>query len=127
LSGQCRAVPPTPGALEAIAGTGTAGISVASLSVSQTASRLLQVSWQPFGNNASGYMVYYGQTADSATALISDLSTGSGLINSSAPTVTYNSVPDLGLYVGDTVCFRIHAYDLAHTVIAETFLGCSAI
>jgi len=127
LAGQCRAVPPTPGALEAVAGTSAAGISVASLTVSQTAARVLQVGWQPFGDNASGYLVYYGTTADAANALVSDLPTNSGLINPAAPTVTYDSVRDLGLYVGDTVCFRIHAYNSARTVIAEAFLGCSAI
>lgn len=127
LAGQCRAVPPTPGALEAVAGTSAAGISVASLTVSQMASRVLQVGWQPFGDNASGYLVYYGTTADTANALVSDLPTNSGLINPAAPTVTYDSVRDLGLYVGDTVCFRIHAYNSARTVIAEAFLGCSAI
>lgn len=127
LAGQCRAVPPTPGALEAVDGTSTAGLTVASLTVSQTASRVLSVSWQPFGTNTSGYLVYYGQTANSANALVSDLSTNSGLINPAAPATTYDSVQDLGLYVGDTVCFRIHAYNLARTVIAEAFLGCSAI
>ena len=127
LAGQCRASPPTPGALEAVAETSAAGITVASLTVSQTAARVLQVGWQPFGDNASGYLVYYGTTADTANALVSDLPTNSGLINPAAPSVTYDSVRDLGLYVGDTVCFRIHAYNSARTVIAEAFLGCSAI
>jgi len=127
LAGQCRASPPTPGALEAVDGTSAAGITVASLTESQTAARVLQVGWQPFGNNTFGYIVYYGKTAETANALVSDLSTDSGRIDPAAPTVTYDSVRDLGLYVGDTVCFRIHAYNSARTVIAEAFLGCSAI
>ena len=58
-------------------------------------------------------MVYFGKTADTANVFVSDLPTDSGLIETSAPTVTYGSVRDLGLYAGDTVCFRIYAYDLA--------------
>lgn len=127
LSGQCRANPPTMGALETGNGTSAAGITVASLTVSPTASHLLQVSWQPFGNNTSGYMVYYGITAESTNASVSDLPTNSGLIDPAAPSVTYDSVRDLGLFVGDTVCFRIHAYNLARTDIAEAFLGCSTV
>ncbi len=127
LAGQCRALPTTPGALEASDGISAAVVSVKSLAIQQTVSRSLQVSWQPFGNNTAGYLVYFGKTADAANVLVSDLSTDSGLFDPSAPTVTYDSVRDLGLYVGDTVCFRIYAYDPAHTIVGQVFLGCSAI
>jgi len=127
LTGQCRAVPATPGALEASDGTSVAGLSVVPLAVPQAASRLLQVSWQPFGNDTSGYVVYFGKTADTTNVLVSDLPTDSGLFDPSAPTVTYNSVRDLGLYSGDTVCFRIYAYNLARTLVGEVSLGCSMV
>ena len=115
------------GALEASDGTNTALVSVKSLAVSQTVSRMLQVSWQPFGNDTAGYIVYFGNTADNANVLVSDLPTNSGLLDPSAPTVTYDSVRDLGLYASDTVCFRIDAYDLARTLVGQVFLGCSAV
>ena len=128
LAGQCRAATPTMGALEASDGTSVVAMaSVASLAVPQTVSRSLQVNWQPFGNDTAGYMVYFGNTADTANVLVSDLTTNSGLLDPSAPTVTYDSVRDLGLYAGDTVCFRIDAYDLARVLVGQVFLGCSAV
>ena len=127
LAGQCRTVPPTMGALETSDGTGTAGASIASFDVAQTASRSLQISWQPLDNNASGYMVYFGKTADTANVFVSDLPADSGLIDSSAPTVTYDSARDLGLYAGDSVCFRIHAYDLARALSDLSTLVCTAV
>ena len=72
-------------------------------------------------------MVYFGNTADNTNVFVSDLPTDSGLLDPSAPTVTYDSVRDLDLYAGDTVCFRIYAYDLAHVLIDQASLGCSAV
>jgi hypothetical protein len=127
LAGQCRAVSPTPGAFEASDGTSTAEASVVSFAVAQSPSSSLQVSWQPFGNNTAGYMVYYGTTADTVNVLVSDLALNSGLYNASAPSVTYDSVRDLGMYAGDTVCFRIYAYDLARTFVGQVSLDCRVI
>jgi hypothetical protein len=127
LVGQCRTVSPTPGALEANDGTSTAGASVVSLAVAESASSSLQVSWQPFGNNTAGYMVYYGTTADTVNVLVSDLALNSGLYDTSGPSVTYDSARDLGMYTGDTVCFRIYAYDPARTIVGQITLGCITI
>jgi hypothetical protein len=127
LAGQCRAVSPTPGAFEASDGTSTAEASVVSFAVAESASISLQISWQPFGNNTAGYMVYYGTTADNVNVLVSDLALNSGLYNASAPSVTYDSVRDLGMYAGDTVCFRIYAYDLARTIVGQVSLDCRVI
>jgi len=127
LVGQCRTVSPTPGALEANDGTSTAGASVVSLAVAQSASSSLQVSWQPFGNNTAGYMVYYGTTAATVNVLVSDLALNSGLYDASGPSVTYDSARDLGMYAGDTVCFRIYAYDPARAIVGQIALGCITI
>jgi hypothetical protein len=127
LAGQCRGVSPTPGAFEASDGISTAGASVVSLAVAESASSSLQVSWQPFGSNTAGYMVYYGTTAETVNVLVSDLAQNSGLYDASAPSVTYDSVPDLGMYAGDTVCFRIYAYDPARTVVGQIYLDCRVI
>jgi hypothetical protein len=72
-------------------------------------------------------MVYFGKTADTANVFVSDLPTDSGLFDPNAPTVSYDSLRDLGLYVDDTVCFRIYAYDLARTLVGQASLGCSAV
>jgi hypothetical protein len=72
-------------------------------------------------------MIYYGTSADTVNVLVSDLALNSGLINPSAPSVTYDSVSNLGLYAGDTVCFRIDAYNSARAVNGQIFLGCRAI
>jgi hypothetical protein len=127
LAGQCRTVSPTPGALEANDGTSTAGASVLSLAVAESASISLLVSWQPFGNNTAGYLVYYGATADTVNVLVSDLALNSGLYDASGPSVTYDSARDLGMYAGDTVCFRIHAYDPARTTVGQIYLDCRVI
>jgi hypothetical protein len=127
MAGQCRGVSPTPGALEANDGTSLAGASVVSLAVVDSASSSLQVSWQPFGNNTAGYMVYYGTTADTVNVLVSDLALNSGLYDASAPSVTYDSMRDLGMYTGDTACFRIHAYDPARTIVGQVYLACRTI
>ena len=72
-------------------------------------------------------MVYFGKTADTANVFVSDLPTDSGLIDPSAPVVIYDSVRDLGLYAGDSVCFRIHAYDLARALSDLSTLVCTAV
>lgn len=118
LSGQCRASPPTPGALEAIDGTNVTMASVQSLAVAKSASQLVQVNWQPFGSNTTGYTVYYGTSANTVNVLVSDIN---------ATSVTYDSVRDLGLYAGDTVCLRIDAYNSARTVVDQISLGCRVI
>ena len=72
-------------------------------------------------------MVYFGRTADTANVFASDLPTNSGLLDPSAPAVTYDSARDLGLYAGDSVCFRIYAYDLARALSDQSNLVCTAV
>lgn len=127
LAGQCRTVSPTPGALEANDGISTAGASVVSLASAESASSSLQVSWQPFGTNTAGYMVYYGTTAATVNVLVSDLVLSSGLYDASGPSMTYDSARDPGLYTGDTVCFRINAYDPARAIVGQITLSCITI
>ncbi len=127
LSGQCRAILPTMGALEAIEGTSPVGATVLSVTTAQPSTRLLALSWTPFGANTAGYMVYYGTTASAVNIMASDLATNSGLTDPSAPSVTYNSVSNFGLYAGDTVCFNILAYNSARTVVGQIALSCRVI
>jgi hypothetical protein len=127
ISGQCRNSPPTMGALEAGGATGVASAAVASLSAPQLNSRPLEVTWQPIADNVSGYMVYFGKTADTANVLVSNLPTNAGLYNPSAPTVTYDSGRDLGLYAGDSACFRIFAYDSTNAISGQPTLVCTVV
>lgn len=106
------------GALEVSDGINATGKSIISLGVTQSASKLVQVSWPPFSNDTAGYIVYYGTSAKTANVLVSDVSILS---------VTYDSLRDLGLYTGDAVCFRIDAYNSARTIIGQVSLECRAI
>ena len=115
LAGQCRAAPTTMGALE-IGSSG--GSSFASLTGTQTTTRSLQVSWQPLGTNTSGYMVYFGKTAETANVFVSDVSTTN---------VSYNAARDLGLYSGDSVCFRIYAYGSTRALSSQSTLVCTVV
>jgi hypothetical protein len=112
----------TMGALEIGGSTGT---SFASLSGTQTTTRSLTVNWQPAGTGTSGYMVYFGKTADTANIFVSDLS--AGRFNPSAPSISYNTARDLGAYPGDSVCFRIYAYDSSRALSSQSTLVCSRV
>ncbi len=73
----------------------------------------LTLSWNRSAQKVLGYLVYYGSSAGQTDTLATDLSVQSGLLDPSAPGVTFDSGPDLGLYAGDSVCFRIQAYNEA--------------
>jgi hypothetical protein len=120
LAGQCRAAPTTMGALEIGSSSGS---SFASLTATQTATSSLRVSWQPLGTDTSGYMVYFGKTAETANVFVSDLS--AGRFNPGAPSISYNAARDLGLYAGDSVCFRIYAYDSARALSGKSTVVCA--
>lgn len=125
LAGQCRGTSLTMGALEVDAGAASAaGIQAAAGTSVTAAPGSLQIAWQPIGNTAAGYMVYYGRTADTASVLVSDVPT-SGLTNPAAPSVTYDPARDLGLFAGDTACFRIFAYDMARALSSESTVVCA--
>ena len=117
LAGACRNTSAlTPGALEAI---GPEIASAAALNIVAAAQEVsigsvpntLNIAWSPFPGSASGYFVYYGPTSDTANTLASDLPIDGANLNASAPTISYQPTVDLGLSTGDTVCFRILAYD----------------
>ena len=82
----------------------------------QATNKTLQLNWDPNPANDAvlGYIVYYGSTKITATQEISNLSIGSGNIDPNAPAVSYNT-NDLGLVMGDPICFSFQAYNLAGT------------
>jgi hypothetical protein len=71
----------------------------------------LTLTWQPNPDAVLGYSIYYGPTGDTADRQASDVSVDSRLFDASAPALTFNATDDLGLRLGDSVCFRIQAYN----------------
>jgi hypothetical protein len=127
LAGQCRGTTLTMGALEIdrSASAATAAVSASLGAGTNTASATLTISWQPAANDAAGYMVYYGSTAETASVLVSDLPADGSSVDPAAPSVTYDSTRDLGLYAGDPVCFRIFPYDASRSLSSESQLVCA--
>jgi hypothetical protein len=69
LSGQCRTLPTTMGALEANEGV----LAAASFATAPNASPALRLNWQSLGDQASGYLVYVGSSTATANVLVSNL------------------------------------------------------
>ena len=70
----------------------------------------VQLAWLPNPDNITGYNVYYGSTPETATTLVSVLPVDSPNFDPQAPTVQYVAF-ELGLGLGDQVCFRVKAHD----------------
>lgn len=70
--------------------------------------RTVTLKWAPNPEKVSGYEVYFGKTATAAkmrqlpVPLTLDLT---------APSVQFNILRDLGALPGQSVCFRVKAYD----------------
>ena len=133
LSGACRNTAAlTPGALEAI-GSQVASVNVSLggfVAVQQTSDRsiadTLNINWSPYPESVSGYLVYYGSTPETATTLASDVPSDASNFDASAPSISYQPLQDLGLSNGDTVCFRIQAYDTAGVPYDWAEVQCTA-
>ena len=61
--------------------------------------------------STTGYLVLYGPTTDTATTVIADVPIVTAGFDPQAPSVSYRTWEDLGLHPGDTVCFRLRAYN----------------
>jgi hypothetical protein len=134
LSGACRNTAAlTPGALEAIGSqVDPANVSLGSfVAVQQTLDRsiadTLNINWSPYSESVSGYLVYYGSTPETTTTLASDLPSDTSNFDASAPSISYEPLQDLGLNTGDTVCFRIQAYDTAHVPYDWAEVQCTVV
>jgi hypothetical protein len=125
LSGQCRVATTTPGALEAVDGSVTATAAGVSLTTANAAIAPVNVAWQPAPDPVAGYVIYYGPTPDTASVLLSDLSTGS--YDPAAPSASYDPARDLGMSSGGSVCFNIFAYDTARALSSSPQLVCTTV
>ncbi|GEM_PF-1483485 len=75
--------------------------------------KTLTLSWDPSPQAISGYRVYYGLTAAAATTLARDVTVGAAGFDPAAPSTRFSAWNGLHLRVGDTVCFRVTAYNAA--------------
>jgi hypothetical protein len=72
----------------------------------------MTLTWKPSSGNIQGYKVFYGATASSAITELSDIpNTLSTSFNPAIPKIQYDSWYTLRLLSGDSVCFKIRAYN----------------
>jgi hypothetical protein len=71
----------------------------------------LTLTWQATSETLEGYLIYYGASPETVTQQISDIKAFSGSFDFAAPSLQYASWSDLGLQPGNTVCFKIRAYN----------------
>lgn len=82
----------------------------------------LNVTWDPNADSVSGYRVYGGPDAASATTLLRDITLGS-LVNPSLPATVFSATSDLSLSWGENYCFVVRAYN-AIGVSAQSTAKC---
>lgn len=84
-----------------------------STSTSQTNNQLQPIilTWQASAGIIQGYIVYFGETADTASVEVSNISVNEPGFNAQAPGITYDPILDLNLGSGDSACFRVIAYN----------------
>ena len=71
----------------------------------------ISLSWQPNTDPIKGYLVYYGPTEQAVATLAVQMSLASNTFDIQTPGITFNAGRDLGLQHGDSVCFRLRAYN----------------
>jgi hypothetical protein len=72
---------------------------------------LLTLTWQPNPESVDGYIVYFGPSEDAVTAETTDIKAFAGSFDPQNPSIQYDSWYDLGLQLGDNVCFKLRAYN----------------
>ena len=72
----------------------------------------MHVAWFPHPDaSVTGYNIYFGPTADTATTLTANLPIDSPGFDPQVPSVEFNLLTDLRLERGEIVCFRLRAYN----------------
>jgi len=74
----------------------------------------LNVSWDanPGDENVTSYSVYYGNSGGAANTFYQKLTASDSNFDLNAPAIVLNAGDDLGLRTGDTICFKVSAYNL---------------
>jgi hypothetical protein len=70
--------------------------------------RTVTLKWTPNPAQVSGYEVYFGKTPDAARMRQLPVPL---TLNLAAPSVQFNILRDLGALPGQSLCFRVKAYD----------------
>jgi len=75
---------------------------------------MLNVSWNanPGDENVTSYSVYYGNSAGAVNTFYQKLTASDSNFDLNAPAIVLNAGDDLGLQTGDTICFKVSAYNL---------------
>jgi hypothetical protein len=87
----------------------------------------IRINWQPNTDPVAGYVVYYGPTPDTATTTAAELPVTNTAFNAVAPSVSFNAGQDLGLRDGQSVCFRLRAYNSSNTLSDWSAPACGVI
>lgn len=82
----------------------TINSSVRQTSTSPGSDKMLALAWYSNPGDILGYIVYYGSSPEAATVIASE---------TSGTSVVYSTKLDLGLDPGDSVCFRLKAFNFA--------------
>lgn len=72
---------------------------------------VISLAWQPNADTITGYLVYYGPSANAVSTLAVQLAIAGNSFNPLAPQATFNAGRDLGLHHGESICFRLRAYN----------------
>ncbi len=111
LSGNESVGPLTETSTFTLTCTGPGGSTNRPVTVSVEARTVLHLAWNPNPDAVDGYITYFGPSVSTASTLLSNLAVTSPNFDPQAPAVEYDAVADLGLSAGDTVCFRLKAYN----------------
>ena len=74
-------------------------------------SKTIILSWDPSPVSVLGYIVYYGETPETASKEATVLSVDLGTVDALDPKLLCDLKNDLGIVSGEQVCFRVKAYD----------------
>ena len=87
---------------------------------------LISLQWLPNTDRVDGYIVEYGPSEYAAMQIASTLYNNSGLFDPDNPAVQLDVYDDLGLNQGESVCFRIRAFN-ANSASAPSAPMCTII
>lgn len=71
----------------------------------------LTVTWNANPGTVDGYIVYFGPSVSAVTNEATNITAFAGSFDPASPTIQYDSWYDLGLQLGDNVCFKLRAYN----------------
>jgi len=74
----------------------------------------LNLAWDanPSNENVQSYSVYYGNSENTTNSLYKRFTASDSSFDLSAPSIDINAGVDLELRTGDTICFKVSAYNL---------------